>query len=158
MLDSHYERVKDLLPRDEFEAQVRAEMEAWGGLLEEDTAALLVVDALGRNEVAFRHVEDLYEGGDALLRVRVDSVEEVRTFSRKDGSEGRVINLTVSDDTGDVRLALWDEEVDLVLGGTVGVGSRIRIIDGYVRRGPFGLEVSSGKWGVVLPEEGQRPG
>lgn len=152
-MDELFQRVEDLLSREAFEARIQEEVEAWGGLLEEDAAALLVVDALGRNEVAFRKVAELYEGGDALLRVRVQAVEEVRTFTRKDGSEGRVLNLMVADETGEVRLALWDEEVDLVVEGPLGEGSRLRIIDGYVRRGPFGLEVSSGKWGVVLPEE-----
>lgn len=147
-----FQRVHDLLSPEEFEARIQEEMEAWGGLLEEEAAALLVVDALGRNEVAFRRVEDLYEGGDALLQVTVKAVGEARTFERKDGTEGRVVNLTVSDASGEVNLALWDEEVDLVADGTLAVGSRLRIIDGYVRRGPFGLEVSSGKWGAILPE------
>lgn len=148
-----YPRVQDLLAPEEFEARVRAEMEAWGGLLEEEAAALLVVDALGRNEVAFGRVEALYEGGEALLRVRVEEVGPVRTFERRDGSEGRVVNLTVSDDTGSCRLVLWDDEVELVTGGTLAEGTPLRVIDGLVRRGRYGLEVSTGKWGVLLPGE-----
>lgn len=149
-----YARVQDLLSPEEFEARVQSESEAWDGLLEEEAAALLVVDELGRNEVAFGHVGDLYEGGEALLRVRVKEVGPVREFTRRDGTEGRVVNLTVGDATGTTRLVLWDEEVDLVTTGAVREGQELRVVDGHVRRGPYGLEVVTGKWGVLLPEAG----
>jgi replication factor A1 len=148
-----YEKVKDVLSREEFETRVRQEMEGWGGLLEEEAAALLVIDELGRNEVSFGKVADLYEGGEAFLRVKVETVGEVREFERQDGSRGRVVNLMVSDPSGRCRLVLWDDEVELVTSGKVKAGSRLRVVDGYVRRGRYGLEVSSGRWGVILPEE-----
>lgn len=128
-------------------------METWGGLLEEEAAALLVVDELGRNEVAFRKIADLYEGGEALLQAKVDDIGELREFTRQDGTRGRVVNLTVSDPSGRCRLVLWDEEVELVTSGKVKVGYVVKVIDGYVRRTRYGLQVSSGKWGVILPEE-----
>lgn len=146
-----YEKVSDLISREEFTARVQEELLAWGDLLDEDVAALLVVDELGRNDVVFGNIADLYEGGEALLTVRVQAIEDVREFSRRDGSQGKVVNLTVSDVSGQCRLALWDDEVDLVESSAVEVGSIIRVIDGYVRRGPFGLEVSTGRWGVILP-------
>ncbi len=113
----------------------------------------MVVDELGRSEVAFRRIADLYEGGEALLRVKVEEIEGEKEFTRKDGGQGRVANLIVSDDSGNCRLVLWDDEADLVASGTVKVGSTIRIIDGYVRRGRYGIEVATGKWGVILPQE-----
>ncbi len=148
-----YAKAKDLLSREEFEARVQAEIEAWGALLTEEAAGLLVVDALGRNEVAFGKVADLYEGGEALLEVKVDGIGPVRNYSRRDGDPGRVVHLTVSDASGTVRLVLGDEEVDLVTSGTVREGGRIKLVDGYVRQGRQGLEVTTGKWGVLLPED-----
>ncbi len=146
-----FEKVSDLISEEEFGKRVNEEMEAWGHLLDEDVAALLVVDELGRNEVVFKEIADLYEGGEALLDVKVEAVEKSREFERRDGSQGRVVNLTVADASGRCRLTLWDDEVELVESGTVRVGSTLRVIDGYVRRGPYGLEVSSGKWGAILP-------
>ncbi len=153
MREEFYDRVSDLMTREAFKSRVEEEMESWGGLLDEDVAALLVVDELGRNAIVFGEIVDLYEGGEALLKVRVEAIEDVREFNRRDGSQGRVVNLVVSDASGRCRLVLWDEEVDLVTSGAVAVDSTIRIVDGYVRRGPYGLEVSSGKWGVVVPLE-----
>ncbi|MFQ5986972.1 MAG: OB-fold nucleic acid binding domain-containing protein [Thermoplasmata archaeon] len=147
-----YEKVKDLLLPEEFRGRVQAEVEEWGGLLTEKAAALLVVDALGRNEVAFGQISDLYEGGEALLRVTVEHVGPVHRFTRRDGGEGQVVHLTVSDASGTVRLVLRDEETDFVTSGTVREGDHLKVVDGYVRVGREGLEVSAGKWGVVLPE------
>ena len=148
-----YAKVKDLLSRDEFERRIQEEIDAWGGLLSERAAALLIVDALGRNEVTFGQIAALYEGGEALLEVRVERVGSVRTFARRDGGEGRVVHLRVSDDSGTVRLDLWDEEVDLVTSGNVRAGGRLKLVDGYVRKGREGLVVTTWKWGVVLPED-----
>ena len=64
-----------------------------------------------------------------------------------------MVHLSVSDDSGAVRLDLWDEEVDLVTSGTVREGGRLKLVDGYVRQGREGLVVTMGKWGVVLPED-----
>ncbi|MFQ5553076.1 MAG: OB-fold nucleic acid binding domain-containing protein [Thermoplasmata archaeon] len=147
-----YDKVKDLLSREDFGGRVQAEVEAWGGLLTEEAAALLVVDTLGRNEVAFGQISDLYEGGEALLQVTVERVGPVRRFTRRDGRKGRVVHLTVSDASGTVRLVLRDEEADFITSGTVREGDRLKVVDGYVRMGREGLEVSTGKWGVVLPE------
>ncbi|MEE9593678.1 MAG: hypothetical protein V3W28_08880 [Thermoplasmata archaeon] len=147
-----YTKVKDLLSRDEFERHIQEEIDAWGGLLSQDAAALLVIDALGRNEVAFGQVADLYEGAEALLEVRVERIGAVRTFTRRDGGVGRVVHLHVTDDSGTVLLDLRDEEVDLITSGTVREGGRIKLVDGYVRLGREGLVVTTGKWGVILPE------
>ncbi len=153
MREELYSRVKDVISKEDFEARVRQEMEAWGGLLEEEAAALLVVDELGRSEVPFGQIAGLYEGGEAFLRVKVDKIGAVREFTRREGNQGRVVNLMVSDASGRCRLVLWDDEVDMVASGQIQVGSKVKIVDGYVRSGRFGIEVSSGKWGVVLVEE-----
>lgn len=147
-----YERVKDLLSQEEFERRTRKEMEAWGGLLNEEASALLVLDELGRNEVAFGKIGDLYEGGEALLVATVRDVGPVRAFTRRDGDPGRVVHVTISDPSGTCRLVLWDEETDLVSSGAIREGATVKIVDGYVRPGRDGLEVVTGKWGVLLPE------
>lgn len=154
-LQDLYAKVKDLLSREEFEGSVQAEIEVWGGLLTEAAAALLVVDSLGRNEVTFGQIADLYEGGEALLEVEVEQVGPVRKFPRRDGGEGRVATLTISDASGKGRLVLSNEEVDLVTSGTIREGGRIKVVDGLVRRVRRGLEVTTGKWGVVLVERPQ---
>jgi len=147
-----YAKARDVLSREEFDSRVREKSEEWGGLLDEDAAARLVLDELGRGTADFQAVRGLQEGMEVTLRVRVDSVGPVREFSRQDGSSGRVVNLDVSDDTGRCRLVLWDQDVALVERGRVGVGSTLRLLDCFVRVSRFGTEVARGKFGTVLPD------
>ena len=147
-----YERAKDLLPRDEFESRVRAKMGEWGDLLDDDAAARLVLDDLGRGTANFQTVKELREGMEVTLRVRVDGFSPVREFRRQDGSSGRVVNADISDDSGRSRLVLWDEDVALVEQKRIRQGMVLRLVDCFVRGSRYGIEVSRGKFGAILPE------
>jgi Single-stranded DNA-binding replication protein A (RPA), large (70 kD) subunit and related ssDNA-binding proteins len=58
-------------------------------------------------------VEELSLGlSDVNLMATVLETEQVRTFDRDDGSEGRVSNLVVGDETDRVRVTLWDGMAD----------------------------------------------
>ena len=152
MRDALYERVKDDMDREAFGARVRAKVEEWGSLLDEDAAARVVLDEIGRGTVNFQTVRDLREGMEVTLRVLMDGIGPIREFARQDGSGGRVVNLDVSDDTGRCRLALWDEDVALVEKRRVSVGTPLRLLDCFVKVTRFGTELSRGKFGSVLVE------
>jgi replication factor A1 len=79
---------------------------------------------------------------DVNLRGVVLDTDSVRTFDRDDGSEGRVSNLTLGDETGRVRVTLWDERADLA--GELEAGQSIEVIDGYVRERDGNLELHVG--------------
>ncbi len=149
----HYEKVKDRVSPEAFDAQVDATVAEWGGLLDRDAASMVAVERLGGSVASFMSIKDLEEGGEANLRVRVVGLSPIRTFTRQDGTGGRVVNLELRDDTGFCRMPLWDEDVALVEKGQVAVGKTVRVIDAYVKRTNFGLEVSRGKFGALLVEE-----
>ncbi len=89
-------------------------------------------------------VEDLQLGAsDVTLTAELLATEPVRTFDRDDGSEGRVSNLVVGDETGRVRVTLWDEATDYA--NELTDNSVIEITDGYVseRDGDLELHVNS---------------
>ncbi|MFD1570716.1 single-stranded DNA binding protein [Halorubrum laminariae] len=93
-------------------------------------------------------VEDLSLGAsDVDLVGRVLDTDSVRTFDRDDGSEGRVANLTVGDETGRVRITLWDDKADLTDEFTA--GETVEIGDGYVRERDGDLELHVGDRGTV---------
>lgn len=150
---AHYAKVKDRVTLEEFNAQVRATVEAWGGLLDQDAAAMVVVERLGGSVAVFQSIRDLEEGAEANLRATVVGLSPVRTFTRQDGTGGRVVNVELRDDTGFCRMPLWDDDVGLVEKGRVAVGKTVRAIDCYVKRTNFGLEVSKGKFGALLVED-----
>lgn len=149
----HYEKVKDRIAPDEFDRKIEETQAAWGGLLDRDTAAMVVVEQLGGSVAAFTRIVDLEEGMEANLRARVVGMSPVRTFTRQDGAEGRVVNLELRDDSGFCRIPLWDADVDLVERGKIAVGTTVRAIDCFVKRTPFGLEVTRGKFGALVVED-----
>jgi len=147
-----YEKVQDLVTPEAFHAQVDAAIAEWGGLLDRDAAAMVVVERLGRSVAAFARIADLEEGMEANLRATVVGISPVRTFTRQDGTPGRVANLELRDDSGFCRFALWDDDVGLVDRGKVAVGATVRALDCYVKRTNFGLDVSRGKFGALVVE------
>lgn len=67
------------------------------------------------------------------LDVKVVSVGEVRSF-KTDKREGRVVNLVVGDETGVVRLVLWDEKyIGLVEKGDIKSGDILGVKNAYSR-------------------------
>ncbi len=79
-----------------------------GDLLDEVTAAMVVVQELGRSHVKISGLS----GSSSLFSFfgRVISVSPVREFTRQDGGTGWVAHLILADETGQVRTVLWDEK------------------------------------------------
>ena len=93
-------------------------------------------------------VEDLSLGAsDVDLVGQVLDTDSIRTFDRDDGSEGRVANLTVGDETGRVRVTLWDGKADLA--EEFEAGEVVEVGDGYVRERDGDLELHVGDRGTV---------
>ncbi len=152
MRSPFYAKVEDVLSREEFDAQVESVIGEWGGLLDRDVAAMVVVERLGRSVASFARIADLEEGMEANLRATIVSVSPIRTFTRQDGTGGRVVNLELRDESGFCRFALWDDDVGLVERGKAAVGATVRALDCYVKRTNFGLDVSRGKFGALVIE------
>ena len=93
-------------------------------------------------------VEDLSLGlSDVNLRGKVLDTDSVRTFSRDDGSEGKVSNLKLGDPTGRIRVTLWDEQT--ARSEELDPGASVEVVDGYVRERDGSLELHVGNRGAV---------
>ena len=81
--------------------------------------------------------------GNIDLVLKVVEKEDPRSFE-KFGKEGRVCNIKVSDDTGDVKLTLWNDDVD-----SVNVGDKIHLQNGWCSEYRGEKQLSSGKFGKI---------
>ena len=81
-----------------------------------------------------------------ILEGRVENIAGPRTVSsRKTGEELKVADVTLSDDTGSIKLVLWNNQIPQVK-----VNTNIRIEEGYVKTYRDELQLSVGKWGMII--------
>ena len=81
--------------------------------------------------------------GNVTVEGEITDVAEPRTFE-KFGKSGRVANATLKDDSGQIKLSLWNEQVDLVK-----TGAHVRITNGYVNEWKGELQLTTGKFGKL---------
>ncbi|MFQ6128043.1 MAG: hypothetical protein ACE5QW_03990 [Thermoplasmata archaeon] len=147
-----FEDVKDLLSYEEFRTNTSNKIRKFGGLLTEDVAALLVVEELGRFKVDYDRISDI-QGNQAVgVRAEVVRIGDLKEFRKKDNSPGRVVNISISDGSGECRLVLWDDDTLLVSNGAIKTGGFLRIINGYAKMTDFGLEITKGRYGAIVVE------
>ena len=81
--------------------------------------------------------------GNIEIEAEVIDKGEARTFE-KFGKEGRVCNAKIKDDSGEIKLSLWNEQVD-----QVNVGSKVKLTNGYVSEFQGEMQLSTGKFGSL---------
>ena len=94
-------------------------------------------------------IGDLRESmGSVNVAALVTQIGEEREFVRRDGSEGKVISILLEDDTGTVRLSLWNDDAEKTKDITD--GSLIVVENGYTRSGyGGGVELNVGYNGRI---------
>ncbi|HDR72515.1 MAG TPA: nucleotide-binding protein [Methanoculleus sp.] len=108
----HYALVDDLLSPEEFERRVAETIAKAGDLIDEHTAAVMVVREAGRQHVKIRDVP-----ARATLTCffgKILGIEGPKHFERRGGDCGQVSSLMVGDDSGEIRAVLWDDAATAV--------------------------------------------
>jgi len=81
---------------------------------------------------------------------RVFRISNINNFKRKDGSDGKVVNLFIGDSTGVLKLVLWDKQTELVSEKIINVNSALQVSNALARENSFGdMELSIGKFGSI---------
>ena len=137
-MEGNYERILEKiassagLSKEEVERQIEAKRAKLSGLISKEGAAQVVASELGvsfENEVL--KIDELLP---SMRKVntsgKVIFISPVRTFKTKKGIESKVVNLTIADESSNIRVVLWDtnqvglvEKGDIVEGGTVEIGN-----------------------------------
>ena len=150
--------VRPDLSIDDLQRIIETKMEGAGRLLTEEGATFMVANELGIDlsngkvvDTGLK-VKDLIIGAnDATIAGVVTAMSPPRTFVRRDGVEGQVARLVVADDTGSVRVVLWNEKTNSISQGRVALNQMVRISHGYVRAGLTGEpELNVGRRGTLV--------
>jgi len=148
--------VRKDLTREEVIRLVEEKKREAEGYFTDEGAARVVASELGVDvpQKPFRSkvlIRDLISGlSDVTMTGRVIIVYPPKVFPRSDGTRGKVARLLIADESGTLRVALWDEKADLVEVGKIGGGQIVRFSHGYTREGLDGkLELHMGLRGAI---------
>ena len=72
----------------------------------------------------------------------ITEMGEIRTFDRF-GRELRVANAVIKDDSGSIKLTLWNDDTNLK------EGDKIKIINGYINEFQGEKQLTAGKFGKI---------
>ncbi|MBI1972902.1 DNA-binding protein [Candidatus Woesearchaeota archaeon] len=81
--------------------------------------------------------------GKVDVEAEITEKGEVRTFN-KFGKDGRVCNATIKDASGEIKLTLWNDEID-----QVNVGDKVKITNGYVNEFQGEKQLTAGRFGKL---------
>ena len=90
-------------------------------------------------------IKDLRDG----MR-RVDAEGEIsemgdpRSVNLKTGGEARVADCMLKDDSGQIKLSLWDDQIDMVK-----QGSKVRVTNGYTNSFRGEVRLNVGRYGKL---------
>jgi len=95
-------------------------------------------------DIVFIKISELRSGqGNANVKGVVKELGETKTFN-KFGKELRLCNAILEDESGSIKLSLWNDDIQ-----KVSEGDNISIINGYVTEYQGEKQLTSGKFGQI---------
>lgn len=145
-IDDLYNLIRDLITKERFEIEINEKKKQYNDLLSDDAIAYMIVDEYGRNPGNWVKVRDLIDGVNVSVIVTIIGFED--SVIKKNDRELKLRKIKVKDETGECVLTLWNEELENYK--DLKPGDRIKIINSFVRSNNFGLQLSLGKWGLII--------
>ena len=154
-----YDKVAEKISRDEFERRVQEKIKEFQGLLTREGAVSIIASELGitqakkPRDVTIK-IADIQEGMSNIDMVgKVTRISDVKQFTRKaTGDVGRVMNVVLADETGSLRISMWDEQTEMPLAP----GDVLRVTGGFAKKGfTGGIELSVTRRGTIEKSEAE---
>ena len=81
--------------------------------------------------------------GNVDIIIDVVDVGEIREFN-KFGKPGKVANAIAKDETGDIKLTLWNEDIEKIKSG-----DKVHLTNGYVNEWQGEMQLTTGRMGKI---------
>ena len=123
-------------PNEEIERKIEAKRAKLSGLISKEGAAQVVAAELG---ISFDNeqlkIEELLPGmRKANVTGKIISLYPVRSFKTKAGDPGKVLNMLLADETGNIKVVLWDtNSIAYFEKGEIKEGDVVDIVNGSTR-------------------------
>jgi len=141
-MEGNYEKIIEKLSkasgldRDEINRRVEAKRAKLSGLISREGSLQIIAAELG---ISFDNeklkINELLPGMRKVHLVgKVISLYPIRVFKTKNGDEGKVASMIVADETGNIKIVLWDtNHINLIEKGDVAEGTCIEVFSGSMR-------------------------
>ncbi|MDY6771132.1 MAG: DUF2240 family protein [Candidatus Nanohaloarchaea archaeon] len=136
MVDELIQKIADEseLDEDDVREKINEKEEEFSGLVSEEGAAHLVAREHGvtieKDVDKDLKIESVVPDMNRVnLKAKVINITDLNTFERDDGEEGQVQNLVLGDETGTLRMSLWDDQVDVA--DKIDEGDNIEVANAY---------------------------
>lgn len=143
-IKNEYQRISDQISYDDFLKRIdemKKDYEEVSFMDELDIARMIVgeyIDEKNEPESSneeLRKIADLEVGlQDISIAGRIMHISNVKAFTTKKGKEGKVANLMIADNTGEMRVVLWTENMKLlkkISEGDIVKVNNVEIKEGY---------------------------
>jgi ssDNA-binding replication factor A large subunit len=148
--------------QDEIQKKILEKQQELSNLVSKEGAAYIIAKELGldvfpktKRRLEIKNVVPKIR--DLKLSARVIRVFEPREFKGKNGKKGKVASIILGDETGNIRLSLWDDQTNIV--EKLNPGMAVETFGAYTREdGVGGVELRLGnRGGVRILEQSELP-
>ncbi len=149
------------LSQDDVQKKILEKQRELSNLVSKEGAAYIIAKELGldvftkaKRRLEIRNVVPKIR--DLKITARVIRIFETRNF-QKNGKKGKVASIILGDETGNIRLSLWDNQTDII--EKIKPGMAVETFGAYTRdNGLGGVELRLGnKGGVRILEQCELP-
>ncbi|MGB9977795.1 OB-fold nucleic acid binding domain-containing protein [Methanobacterium sp.] len=143
-IKSEYQRISDKIPYDDFLKRIedmKKDYEDVSFMDELDIARMIVGEYIDEENVPLakdnelRKISELETGlHDISITGRIMRISNAKAFVTKKGKEGKVQNIMLADDTGEIRVVLWTDNIKQLKKfseGDIVKINNVEIKDGY---------------------------
>lgn len=96
-------------------------------------------------------IQEMIEDGEEVDVIgRIFRINEIREFNREDGTTGLVRSVEIADDSGNIRLSLWDEKAELPLE----LGQAVSVENARTKLGLYSVDLNLNRTSRIIPYNG----
>ena len=111
---------------DEIKKMIEEKQDELSGLVSEEGAAYIIATLL-EEQARNLKVRDVIPGMFSVdLKCKIAKITDIRTFERN-GAQGAVQNILLGDETGIIRLSIWNDEIERFQEFGIGEGDTVKL-------------------------------
>ncbi len=154
------------LSRTDIQSLVEEKKEELKGLISDEGALFVIAKELGvdvtsenkdlLNEIELNISDITLNMKNIAIVGRVKDIYHVNNFTKSSGETGHVGSFLLHDNTGDIRIVLWDEQVSIFKDERFEKNEIVKILNGNAKKGRFdGIEIHVGGFSKIdlAPED-----